>query len=64
MDPATLKPLGFPFEGEPKEQEQYYCSAGFENNFGREIAEEHLMACLTSGIKKISGINSEVAPGQ
>ena len=47
-----------------KEQEQYYCSVGFENNFGRKIAEEHLMACLTAGIKKISGINSEVAPGQ
>ena len=63
IDPVTLKPLGFPLEGEPKEQGQYYCSAGFENNFGREIAEEHLMACLTAGIK-ISGINSEVAPGQ
>lgn len=63
MDPSTLKPLGFPLEGEPKEQGQYYCSAGFENNFGREIAEEHLLACLTAGIK-ISGINSEVAPGQ
>ena len=64
IDPVRLKPLGFCGETtEPKKQGQYYCSTGFENNFGREIVEEHLMACLTAGIK-ISGINSEVAPGQ
>lgn len=44
-------------------QGQYYCSVGAKNTFGRQIAEEHLEACLKSGVK-ISGINAEVAPGQ
>ena len=34
-----------------------------ENAFGRQVAEEHLAACIKAGIK-ISGINAEVAPGQ
>ena len=60
IDPSTNLPLGFNSE---KTQGQFYCSAGAENAFGREVAEEHLYACLFAGIK-ISGINAEVAPGQ
>ena len=60
IDPKTGKPLGY-MEG--NEQGQYYCSVGAENAFGRVIAEQHLHACVQSGIT-ISGINAEVAPGQ
>ena len=63
INPVTNKPLGFPPNGEPKEQGQYYCSVGTGNAFGRNIAEEHLSMCVKAGIK-ISGINAEVAPGQ
>ena len=59
----TGKPLGFPKEGDPNPQGQYYCSIGSNNAFGREVAESHLEACLQAGIR-ISGINCEVAPGQ
>ena len=48
---------------ENKTQGQFYCSVGSENAFGRDLAEQHLRACITAGIK-ISGINAEVAPGQ
>ena len=47
----------------PKCQGQYYCSAGAENSFGRNVSEEHLYCCIKAGIK-IAGINGEVAPGQ
>ena len=60
MTPNTGTPLGF---DHAESQGQYYCSVGSQNAFGREIAEEHLAACLYAGIK-ISGINAEVAPGQ
>jgi len=63
MDPNTHKPLGFPQNGFPNAQGQYYCSAGAQNAFGRQVAEEHLEACVYAGIK-ISGVNAEVAPGQ
>jgi glutamine synthetase len=57
-------PLGFPDTGEPKRgQGPYYCGAGDEVAFGREIVEEHYAACLTAGLT-ISGINAEVMPGQ
>jgi glutamine synthetase len=59
-DPLTKKPLGY---NDSNIQGQYYCSIGAENAFGRIIAEEHLAACLASGVK-IGGINAEVAPGQ
>lgn len=63
ISPETGKPLGFPKNGLPNPQGQYYCSAGADNAYGRNVAEEHLQACLFAGIK-ISGINAEVAPGQ
>ena len=57
------RPLGFPEEGYPPPQGQYYCGVGTENAFGREIAEEHLQACLDAKLF-LSGINAEVMPGQ
>ena len=63
IDNNTNKPLGFPNDRMSKKQGQYYCSVGSKNSFGREIAEEHMKACILAGIK-ISGINAEVAPGQ
>jgi len=57
------RPLGFPEEGEPAPQGQYYCGNGSENVFGRGIVEMHLAACIHVGIG-ISGINAEVMPGQ
>jgi len=60
IDNKTGKPLGFNENGK---QGQYYCSAGAENAFGREIIDEHLEMCLFAGIN-ISGVNAEVAPGQ
>ena len=55
-----------PFYYDPSQvQGQFYCSVGSGNveYICRTIVEEHLEACLYSGIK-ISGINSEVANGQ
>jgi glutamine synthetase len=63
FDVDTGRPLGFPADKDPNPQGQYYCSAGAENSFGRDVAEDHLLACIDAGIK-ISGINAEVAPGQ
>lgn len=62
-DPETNKPLGFPANGYPSPQGQYYCSVGSMNAFGREIIEEHLDACLDAGLN-VEGINAEVAAGQ
>jgi len=62
-NPTTNKPLGFPVNGYPAPQGQYYCSVGANNAFGREIVEEHLDACLEAGLN-VEGINAEVAAGQ
>ena len=55
-------PLGFPDEGYPAPQGEYYCGVGADNIFGRDIVEEHLELCLNAGLE-ISGINAEVMPG-
>lgn len=57
------RPLGWPEKGLPSPQGGYYCSAGAQNSFGREIAETHLRLCIKAGLR-IAGINAEVAPGQ
>jgi glutamine synthetase len=57
------KPLGFPVNGFPAPQGQYYCSVGAANAFGRNIVEEHLDVCLEAGLN-VEGINAEVAAGQ
>ena len=56
-------PLGFPDEGYPAPQGEYYCGVGANNIFGRDIVEEHLELCLNAGLE-LSGINAEVMPGQ
>jgi len=55
--------LGWPKDGYPAPQGPYYCSVGYLNNFGREIADSHYRACLYAGIY-VSGINAEVMAGQ
>ena len=57
------EPLGFPSEGYPAPQGEYYCGVGANNIFGRDIVEEHLQLCLDAGLE-VSGINAEVMPGQ
>lgn len=55
---SPLVLLGFPGPQGP-----YYCAAGADRAFGREVVEEHLDCSLYAGLT-ISGINSEVMPGQ
>ena len=62
-DSDTNKPLGFPANGYPNPQGQYYCSVGARNAFGRDMVEEHLEQCLAAGLN-VEGINAEVAAGQ
>ena len=56
------KPYMWPENGFPAPQGDYYCANGAQV-CGREIALEHYLACLRSGLK-ISGVNAEVAPSQ
>ncbi|MQM20660.1 hypothetical protein Taro_053684 [Colocasia esculenta] len=56
-------PLGWPVGGFPGPQGPYYCGAGADKAFGRDIVDSHYKACLYAGIN-ISGINGEVMPGQ
>ncbi|KAM5558212.1 hypothetical protein ABKV19_020102 [Rosa sericea] len=56
-------PLGWPIGGFPGPQGPYYCAAGADKAFGRDIVDSHYKACLYAGIN-ISGINGEVMPGQ
>lgn len=45
------------------ETNQFYCSVGASNSFGRKIADEHLYCCLRAKLS-ICGTNSEVTPSQ
>jgi glutamine synthetase len=56
-------PLGFPDDGFPAPQGPYYCGVGEIAITGRDIAEDHMDACLAAGVT-LSGINAEVMPGQ
>ncbi|XP_068332437.1 glutamine synthetase nodule isozyme-like [Pyrus communis] len=56
-------PLGWPIGGFPGPQGPYYCGAGADKAFGRDIVDSHYKACLYAGIN-LSGINAEVMPGQ
>lgn len=44
-------------------QGKFYCGVGSDRVFGRDIAIEHMNACIRAGIK-ICGVNAEVAPSQ
>ncbi|KAI7860198.1 hypothetical protein BDC45DRAFT_529815 [Circinella umbellata] len=63
IDPETEKPYGWPKHGFPEAQGKYYCGVGAGKVFGRDIIEAHYRACLYAGVN-ISGVNTEVAPGQ
>jgi glutamine synthetase len=58
-------PLGFPREGFPAPQGEYYTGVGYKNvgDVAREIVYAHLDLCLEAGIDH-EGINAEVAKGQ
>ena len=57
------RPVGFPKDGYPAPQGQYYCGVGGGLVSARNAVEEHLVACLTAGLD-ITGINAEVMLGQ
>jgi len=58
-------PLGFPREGFPAPQGEYYTGVGYKNvgDVARAIVDEHIDLCLEAGIN-LEGINAEVAKGQ
>src|ERR1700759_5178632 len=58
-------PLGFPREGFPAPQGEYYTGVGFKNvgDVAREIVDKHIDLCLDACIN-LEGINAEVAKGQ
>jgi len=58
-------PLGFPPDGFPAPQGEYYTGVGFKNvgDVAREIVDTHIDQCLDAGIN-LEGINAEVAKGQ
>jgi len=57
------RPLGWPTGGYPPQQGPFYCGAGSDEVFGRDLVEEHMAACLDSRIL-LCGVNAEVMPGQ
>ena len=63
IDKETKLPVGFPKNGYPNPQGQYYCSVGASNAFGREFLEESLNKCLLANIP-VTGVNFEVCAGQ
>jgi glutamine synthetase len=63
IDNRTGKPLGWPLNGEPKPQGDYYCSVGSGRAFGREYLNECMNMLLEMEVP-ITGMNYEVAPGQ
>ena len=62
-DSNTNKPVGWPKEGFPKPQGDYYCAIGGDNVSARDFVEDHAVLCEMIDLK-ISGINAEVALGQ
>ena len=60
---STRKPVGWPSEGFPRPQGDYYCSVGSDNVDGRDFVEEHMSLCLEAGLS-FTGINAEVMLGQ
>ena len=63
IDNKTQKPLGWPIDGEPKAQGNYYCSVGAGLAFGRKYLNECMEKLIEMKVP-ITGMNYEVAPGQ
>ena len=59
----TKLPCGFPLNGYPKAQGDYYCSVGGNNAYGREFLISAENNCLNAGLS-LTGKNFEVACGQ
>ena len=57
------RPYGWPEVGEPGPQGPYYCGVGGSKMPGRDIVEEHTLACIQAGLG-IEGTNAEVMMGQ
>ncbi|MGH9021417.1 MAG: glutamine synthetase GlnII [Acidimicrobiales bacterium] len=57
------RPYGWPEVGFPAPQGPYYCGVGGAKMPGREIVEEHTLACMKAGLG-IEGTNAEVMMGQ
>jgi glutamine synthetase len=57
------RPYGWPAVGFPAPQGPYYCGVGGSKMPGREIVEEHTLACQKAGLA-IEGTNAEVMMGQ
>lgn len=62
-DAATSLPYKWQPTTYSRKQGPYYCGAGGNVAFGREIASEHMKKCISAGIS-ICGVNGEVAPSQ
>lgn len=62
-DNSTKKPAGWPSNGYPEPQGDYYCANGGNHVIARNFVEEHAELCQKAGLE-ISGINAEVALGQ
>jgi glutamine synthetase len=59
------RPLGFPADGFPAPQGEYYTGVGFKNvgDVAREIVDTHIDLCLAAGLD-LEGVNAEVAKSQ
>jgi glutamine synthetase len=57
------RPHGWPIGGYPAPQGGYYCGIGSDEIWGRDVVENHTVACLEAGLE-ISGTNAEVMIGQ
>lgn len=57
------RPVGFPKDGYPAPQGEYYCGVGTNVVSARDMVERHLDYCLEAGLD-ITGINAEVLLGQ
>jgi glutamine synthetase len=59
------RPLGFPADGFPAPQGEYYTGIGFKNvgDVAREIVDTHIDLCLAAGLD-LEGVNAEVAKSQ